>query len=438
MPMTDLFAALAAHDSDTTRRLLEQGGIPLDEPDELGRTPLMAATAAGFCGGIRMLLDHGADINRANARGRTALHEAARHHGTDALALLIRRCAKPCVADGDGNTPLHLAAACENEDAAYMLIKRGCPVQFRNRACETPLELAITGRGEVMPLLRACKRAGVSLREDSFARGDFLLAQAARRKRPDEIEALGELGAPTAWHPDIGRDSALAEAVMHNSLECAESLIMLGYTAAEGFADERHSLLSWTVGWGNAAMLRLLMRYDPAPEYRLAERCNFLHHAARNGNAEMAHILLAAGFNPNAVDNSGLRPVQVAILARQFNIAKMLLSNGADADCTCPLSIALKKRHPTRSLPMLMNARKDDIPHLVHALAAFVKLQPNRNNQINLLTLAAMSGDLPLMEQVLHKDPALLHPAAAPAFRRWQNLAAERLNALCCTPSYIP
>ena len=50
-------------------------GVGMDPRDELGRTPLMAAAAAGFDGVVTALLAAGADVRAKGDNDETALHK---------------------------------------------------------------------------------------------------------------------------------------------------------------------------------------------------------------------------------------------------------------------------------------------------------------------------------------------------------------------------
>ncbi len=58
---------------------------------------------------IRLLLDHGADIDARDASGKTALAWAVLHENLEAAKLLLERGADPLVADEDGYRPVDLA-----------------------------------------------------------------------------------------------------------------------------------------------------------------------------------------------------------------------------------------------------------------------------------------------------------------------------------------
>jgi Ankyrin repeats (many copies) len=84
-----LQSAAAAGDIVRTTALLDEG-TPLNERDELGRTPLMLAVVQSRLDVVRLLLDRGADPNIADNAGRTPLQHAKQANSAEIAAMLER------------------------------------------------------------------------------------------------------------------------------------------------------------------------------------------------------------------------------------------------------------------------------------------------------------------------------------------------------------
>ncbi|KAG2600688.1 integrin-linked protein kinase 1-like [Panicum virgatum] len=86
---------------------------------------LMYLAHEGSVGGIRELLDGGADPNFRDSDGRTALHIAACEGYAEVVELLLQRGAEAAVEDQWGSTPLADAMHYQNHDVIKILEKHG-------------------------------------------------------------------------------------------------------------------------------------------------------------------------------------------------------------------------------------------------------------------------------------------------------------------------
>ena len=91
---------------------------------------------------------------------------------------------------------------------------------------------------------------------------------------------------------------------------------------------------------------RLLLAMRPAPppdEMRL-------HCAAAHGQAALVRSLLAAGADPNAVDDNGATPLHWAAVQGHYAVARLLLEAGANPNAennkgATPVHLAFEFKH---------------------------------------------------------------------------------------------
>ncbi|XP_045144987.1 serine/threonine-protein phosphatase 6 regulatory ankyrin repeat subunit C [Echinops telfairi] len=146
-PFTPLHCAVINNQDSTTEMLLGAlGAKVVNSRDAKGRTPLHAAAFADNVSGLRMLLQHQAEVNATDHTGRTALMTAAENGQTAAVeCLLYRGKADLTVLDESRNTALHLACSKGHEKCALMILAETQDlglINATNSALQMPLHIA--------------------------------------------------------------------------------------------------------------------------------------------------------------------------------------------------------------------------------------------------------------------------------------------------------
>jgi hypothetical protein len=129
--MTAVLALLLKHGARTEVKSLH-----------LGQTPLLCASINGNTEAIRVLLDHGADINASDNEGCTALHFAAESGNHEAIRELLGLGADITASDIEGWTALHCAAHCGNHEAVKLLVEKGADTFAISHNADTPLDVS--------------------------------------------------------------------------------------------------------------------------------------------------------------------------------------------------------------------------------------------------------------------------------------------------------
>jgi ankyrin repeat protein len=91
----------------------------VNELSSTGGSALHYAAYGGQTNAVRILLEHGADVNASDRHGFTSLHQAVRARHVEIVQLLLGGEADLEACDNDGRTPLLMAA------------KGGCIDEFR-------------------------------------------------------------------------------------------------------------------------------------------------------------------------------------------------------------------------------------------------------------------------------------------------------------------
>ena len=206
--------------------------------------------------------------------GQTALIEAARGPAGSAkhlvtLRLLIDRGAAVDAQDSRGGTAMLAAAQRGYTMAVHALLAAGADPNLADEEGTTPLgAAAAAGKREVVETLIAGEAPPPRIR---LPDGPFATA---------EIDAL-----------DLRGRSAVLLAAQHARLNCLRLL------AEKGAALEAKDRL---------------------------EGYTALHHACRQGWAEMAEVLLTNGAEPAAVDEQGRNPMALATAHQQLSVVQRL------------------------------------------------------------------------------------------------------------------
>ncbi|KAK9137692.1 hypothetical protein Sjap_008286 [Stephania japonica] len=237
---------------------------------QTGNVDLLKKAAAQLDNG-KGLAKTVADVKDANKRG--ALHFAAREGKTEVCKYLIEELKIDVdLRDEDGDTPLlHTTRQGHGETARYLLDCGADPTASSDLGATALHHAAGIGHIELLTFLLS---RGVSV--DSHSDAGTPLIWGCGHGQPDSVKVLLEAHAnPNAETDD--NITPLLSAVAAGSLSCLELLIQAG--------------ASPNVTAGGATPL---------------------HIAADNGSPGIINCLLKAGADPNAVDEDGLKPIQVA------------------------------------------------------------------------------------------------------------------------------
>lgn len=180
---SEIHAAARAGDAAKVKALLEADPRLLEERDEAGFTPLLAAAAAGFpepaesspylvavpeYGAklqadymkqpdvVKVLLAAGAGVEARDNDGYTALHWAAMRGNGAIVELLLAQGASVGAADRTFRaTPLHLAVRAGHPGAVKALLNGGASISTKDKYGKTPVDYAKSaGNAELINLLK--------------------------------------------------------------------------------------------------------------------------------------------------------------------------------------------------------------------------------------------------------------------------------------------
>ncbi len=141
-------------------RLLIEHGANIEQADNKGQTPIFISALESQGKAFRALLNAGANINTLSEDSGNVLHAAASKPSSEMSFMFNNKKAVDKVKlmieskDKSGNTPLHIAATSGNIEAVTDLIKQGANINEPGRDGRTPLHFAAdTNQTKVVKIL---------------------------------------------------------------------------------------------------------------------------------------------------------------------------------------------------------------------------------------------------------------------------------------------
>jgi uncharacterized protein len=309
------------------------------------------------------------------AGGDVRLADAAMRSDRDAVRSLLQQKADVNVPQPDGTTALHWAVRHDDLETAKLLIRAGAKATAATRYGVTPIYLACVNGNAAM--IDTLLRAGASPNATN-AGGETALMTAVRTGKLDAVKLLLDRGATVNAKEDVRGQTALMWAVLENHPEVARLLIA---NEADVNAQTNVSIPDGTSGVPEATSADIgahgvgiyRPRAVPSPSGAMTP----LLFAVREGNLEMARILVDAKADLERASANGTHPLVVAITNNHIELALFLLEKGADANAfdnfykRTPIFAAVEQRDRdfTRdTAPPLPDAR--DPMDLIKALLA--------------------------------------------------------------------
>src|SRR5262245_23009646 len=240
---------------------------------------------------------------------------------------LLKQKADPNAADVDGTTPLIWAAHNGDAETGKLLIAAGANVKATNRYGVNALVEAAT-IGDVA-MIEALLKAGADP-NSTYAAGETPLMLAARTGNLNAVKLLIDRGANVNGADEFKGYTPLMFAATENQPDVAKLLIDHG--ADVNAPSRRFVFGELKSASGGALMERAEGGMTP------------LQYAAREGNIEVAQVLIAAGADVNAPEpQHKFTPMLIAIYNGKYDFAQLLIENGANInDGSLYMSIELR------------------------------------------------------------------------------------------------
>lgn len=328
---------LAARDGniDEIKRLIA-AGADLEEPDEQRRTPLMAACLSPSAGPevIRLLIDHGADVNAQYCATDAALHEIPpaewpecedpelRDLLEQSRRIMEESRERMARFGEERSSVLCLAVEGSEPGKLQVLVEHGADVTFRSASGYTVMiHAACAGRVDLIGYLAT---SGAPL-DGETAYGESALSVLSRMGLYDGVRLLLDLGAdpaPLGW-------SAVHRAVAFGETSEVTRLIDEGADPEQRDAWHRTAFLL-AVHLGRIGIAGILL--DRGAHRDARGRCGkaATHYPVERDDAAMLNWLIERGFPTDPADDFESTPIMEAVERSASACFDVLIRAGAD------------------------------------------------------------------------------------------------------------
>jgi hypothetical protein len=185
-----------------------------------------AATQGMNVGVMKVLVEHGANVNARNADGDTPVHWAAHCGHVGAIKELVALGVDINTPNNEGRTPAHMAAQEGHVNTIKVLVKLGANIAARDNAGYTPMHAATEGiHVDVMKTLVKKHGADVNTRDDD---GCAPIHHAAVQGHVKVIKVLAKLGADITTPDSSSLTTPMLFALSCHETKAMNALIKLG------------------------------------------------------------------------------------------------------------------------------------------------------------------------------------------------------------------
>ena len=328
---TPLQAAASCGHTDSVRLLLDHGADVdiLDLKDGFGNA-LQAAAAYGYEDIVNMLLDHGANANLSGGRMDNCIIAASASLAPEATACriierLINAGAEIESANERSLIALHEAARTDSSVIVEMLLKHGADINAATNEGMTALHIATeNGYEKVVRLLLDYRAVPNSPTEV----GCTPLIDAASLGGSSIVELLHDRGVDTDAH-DYEPRRPLHRAANSGNTDMSRMLLSHGASVSQPnkYGDTALHMAAW---FGHSTSIKALL--DAGADVSQANEYGntALHLAAWNGHLTSVEVLLDAGADFNQRNCKAETALAWSIKRKHAGIAQALIEAGAD------------------------------------------------------------------------------------------------------------
>ena len=363
---------------DLARKLINQG-MPYDQPDQYGNTPLFSAAARNQLEIVKLLLEKGAnvnivskntkhtllhsvcqsgaldsfkliidkaeDVNATNNQGQTAIMLASYARQPEMVKALLEKGADPNIVSKDGYMTSALHAACVQcmPEAVEALLGKKAKVSNKDLNGDTPLHVAARGGHSQYPqpltdesrkkfakivqmLLKANANINVKNKQEAtplslaIGRQNFLAVDAMIPKTEDfSFEVPGEA-------------SILHWACRHGLRNSVKLVTKKSSDSVNKQDRDGKSSFFLACEGGHHEIVAILLKLQPQIDLKCSTGETPLLAACWNGHIDVVKQLLESGANLEITDAGGQTALHMAAWSGHKELVELLMKKGIKPD----------------------------------------------------------------------------------------------------------
>lgn len=357
-----------------------------------GCTPLAAACSQGALEIVELLLQAGAQVNNKDDNEATPLIRACMYKKDPRLVkILIDHGADVNSAMCSGETALHFACSEGVPEIVECLLKAGASLHVRECNGVTPLSVAIRkGHEEIVKLLLALPAIDC---EENDAIGNSLLILAVMKGTPKIVRLLLDKGVNPSKQSQGGGTPLLAACEKKDIL--LVNLLLEKGAAIEGRSKMGGCPLLATAELNCLEIMKILLHAGACPNVQNSLGGTPLIIAAERGFIDMVKLLVEKGVELDKVNNAGCTALIAACVNQHTEIAAYLIKKGASVNIqnklgNTALILACDRRSLGTNLSMESAKKQEALVQIL--LQAGVAIELRNLDGISAIDLAGQVG----------------------------------------------
>ncbi|KAF7691743.1 transient receptor potential cation channel subfamily A member 1b [Silurus meridionalis] len=283
-------------------------------------------------------------LSSRDENGAGPIHYAAASGHLDVIRLIVSLTGldELDVQDAEGQTPLHFAVEKNQESSCSLLLDLGANPNILNTAMMAPIHLAISKEhNHLVQVFLSCSRTDVNLEGDL---GNTPVMLACSHNNCEALHALFEHGAKLCHQNKLGH-YAIHTVAFSGAKEAMETILQKGeefgisiLTHINYLDKSKSSPLHLAVRGGNIEVIKLCIAKGAKVDQQQCDKSTALHFACTQGAMKAVQAMLRPYETKiheiiNIRDAANQTPLHRATLFDHVELAKFLVSKGADIDC---------------------------------------------------------------------------------------------------------